>query len=42
MKRFRYILCSILLFFNDNWLLAKNKEEAEEFYEKFHNNDTIY
>lgn len=42
MKKIRYFFCSILLFFNDNWILAKDEIEAKEFYEKFHSTDTLY
>lgn len=41
MKKLRYLICSILLFLNDNWLFAKDRQEADEFYERFHSNDII-
>jgi hypothetical protein len=41
MKEVRYFICSILLFFNDNLIIAKNREEADEFYERFHSDDIL-
>ena len=41
MKQFRYFLTSITLFFHDGFVIAKDQEEAEEFYNKFHKNDLI-